>query len=280
MTELDKLLPTKLDLPLNQKNLIRQRLTQVAAEQELTLLYAVESGSRAWGFESPDSDWDVRFLYLRPKDYYLWNLDLKKRDCVDTVEYPIQSDHIDLAGWDLLKTCKLLLVSNPAALEWLTSPICYYNRLNILSELKALVPLVYSRRSAMYHYQHMAQTNWRKYISKKDPLLLKKYLYVLRPLLAMQWIERYKEPIPMLFDHLAQACDVPSPVSTEIRELLALKRSSSEKDYGSPLPAIHNWIAERVDLQSVALVPTRTPEVTEAAKQAVRAFFLKTLQTS
>lgn len=267
-----------MDILLRQKNLIRQRLTEVAAEQEITILYAVESGSRAWGFESPDSDWDVRFFYLRSTDYYLWNLNPKKRDSIDAVEYPTQPDQIDIAGWDLLKACKLLLTSNPAAIEWLDSPICYCNRQDILSDLKALVPLVYSRRSAMYHYQHMAQTNWRKYISKKDPLLLKKYLYVLRPILAMQWIERYAEPIPMLFETLMQATDVPQPVRKEIEDLLALKRSSSEKDYGSPLPGIHTWIAERVDSQSPHLVPTRTPEASEVARQAVKAFFIKTLQ--
>jgi len=269
-----------LSIPLKQKELVHQRLTEVAAEQEITVLYAVESGSRAWGFESPDSDWDVRFFYLRPTNYYLWNLDPKKRDCIDAVEYPTQPDQIDIAGWDLLKTCKLLLASNPAALEWLDSPICYYNWQDILSELKALVPLVYNRRSTMYHYQHMAQTNWRKYISKKDPLLLKKYLYVIRPLLAMQWIERYVTPIPMLFETLMQATDLPGPVRKEIEDLLALKRSSSEKDYGNPLPAIHAWIAERVDSQSPHLVPTRTPEASEIARQAVKAFFIKTLQTS
>jgi predicted nucleotidyltransferase len=258
-------------------SLILQKLETVATEQAISIIYATESGSRAWGFESPDSDWDVRFFYLRPTDYYLLNFESAKRDCIDAVEYPVQSDNIDLSGWDLHKTCRLLLKSNPAALEWLNSPLVYVNQCQLQQQLKALIPLVYNRRSAMYHYQHMAQVNWRKYISKKNPLLLKKYLYVLRPIFAMQWIEAYESPVPMLFDELVSAVNLPTAVKTELDDLLALKRASSEKEYGAPLPAIHSYIADHIDSPS-RIVATRTPQATEAAKAAIRQVFFETLR--
>lgn len=257
--------------------LILKKLKTVATEQAVTIIYAIESGSRAWGFESPDSDWDVRFFYVRPTDYYLLNFDSRKRDCIDAVEYPVQSDNIDLSGWDLRKTCLLLLKSNPAALEWLNSPLVYINQSQLQRQLRALIPLVYNRQSAMYHYQHMAQVNWRKYIFKKNPLLPKKYLYVLRSIFAMQWIKAYESPIPMLFDELTNAVNVPTAVKTELNDLLALKRAGSEKEYDTPLPAIHSYIADHID-SPLNIVATQTPEATKAAKAAVRQFFFEALR--
>lgn len=100
---------------------IMRRIKAAEQEHNVKVLYAVESGSRAWGFASPNSDYDVRFIYAHPKDYYL-TIDIE--DKRDVIEYPIV-DEIDINGWDIRKALKLFWKSNPAFIEWLQSPIVY-----------------------------------------------------------------------------------------------------------------------------------------------------------
>jgi predicted nucleotidyltransferase len=101
------------------RNLIIEKLNEIEQTDNITILHAVESGSRAWGFASPDSDYDVRFFYMRQKDYYL-RLDRTR----DVLEYPV-FDLLDINGWDIDKTLKLLHTSNPTLFEWSNSPIVY-----------------------------------------------------------------------------------------------------------------------------------------------------------
>ena len=98
---------------------IHKELSTIEKRENLTILLAVESGSRAWGFPSPDSDYDVRFFYIRPREYYL---SLEKRR--DVVELPFD-DVLDISGWDFDKTLRLLRSSNPTLFEWVSSPIIY-----------------------------------------------------------------------------------------------------------------------------------------------------------
>src|SRR5688500_16659645 len=98
---------------------IKKELLRLEIQHDIKILYAVESGSRAWGFDSTDSDWDVRFFYIHKLDWYL-----KIDDRKDNQE-EILPNNIDLVGWELKKALRLFRKSNPLMLEWLRSPIVY-----------------------------------------------------------------------------------------------------------------------------------------------------------
>ena len=176
-------------------NRIRDELLRIEREEDVTVLYACESGSRAWGFESEDSDYDVRFIYLRRTEWYL-----TIRNKRDVIEKPID-DELDISGWDLTKALQLLRKSNPPLLEWLTSPIVYTETSSFTERIRERMADYYSPISCMYHYLHMAENNFRKYL-KEDEVWTKKYFYVLRPVLACNWIERGLGVVPMEFERL------------------------------------------------------------------------------
>ncbi|MDQ7073952.1 MAG: nucleotidyltransferase domain-containing protein [Gammaproteobacteria bacterium] len=202
------------------------RLHQLEKEEQVTILYACESGSRAWGFESKDSDYDVRFIYVRARSWYLRvDSDLTR----DVLERPI-NDLLDISGWDLKKALKLLYKSNPALLEWLSSPTVYLADKAFVAALKSRLPEYYSPRACFYHYAHMAQGNFRQYL-QGSTVRIKKYFYVLRPILAMQWIERGMGRVPMEFETLVDRLVDDVELKAAIQTLLAEKRAGFEQDY-------------------------------------------------
>jgi hypothetical protein len=222
------------------RDTIRQQLKQIEQEEVVRIIYACESGSRAWGFPSQDSDYDVRFLYVRPLEWYL-----SIEDKRDVIERPI-SDQLDINGWDLRKALKLFRKSNPPLLEWLQSPIQYDEPYSVAEHIRALSPLTFSPKSCMYHYLNMAKGNFRDYL-QGEQVKIKKYFYVLRPLLACGWIERYDAMPPMAFEGLVQEL-VPQSASlyTEIQELLRRKKAGEELDLEPQLPAIQAFLAEKI----------------------------------
>jgi len=159
-------------------------LALVEAERNVRVLFACESGSRAWGFASRDSDYDVRFIYVHPRDWYL-----SVEDRRDVIEQPIAED-LDVSGWELRKVLRLLRKSNPPLLEWLKSPVVYQHDPVFAAEFGALAAEFYSPRRCYAHYLHMASGNWRHYLRSREVVSLKKYLYVFQALLACRWIER------------------------------------------------------------------------------------------
>jgi len=220
---------------------ILQRIKAAEAEHGVKVLYAIESGSRAWGFESPNSDYDVRFIYAHPRDWYL-AVDLEDRR--DVIEYPIV-DEIDITGWDIRKALKLFWKSNPAFIEWLQSPIIYVDDGYFSEQARELMPSIVSSQKGIYHYLHMAKGNFREYL-KKDIVPLKKYFYVLRPLLAIQWLEKYNEPAPIEFEVLRQLVADNEALNDAITELLVRKRMSLEKEYSPAVPVIHQFIVSEL----------------------------------
>lgn len=170
---------------------IESVLTSLERSEGVVVLLAVESGSRAWGFPSADSDYDVRFIYLRRPEWYL-SIDLEERR--DVIERPIR-EGIDISGWDIRKALKLFRKSNPPLLEWLQCPIVYRERFSLAPRLRTLLPAFYSPKASFFHYLNMAQGNMREYLHG-DTVWRRKYLYVLRPLLAMLWIEQGLGPSP------------------------------------------------------------------------------------
>lgn len=216
---------------------ILRRITAAEQEHNVKILYAVESGSRAWGFASPNSDYDVRFIYAHPKDWYLT---VNVEDKRDVIEYPIV-DEIDINGWDIKKALKLFWKSNPAFIEWLQSTIVYVDDGHFAAQAREMMPRVASSYKGIYHYLHMAKGNYREYL-KKDVVPLKKYFYVLRPLLAIMWLERYDKPAPIEFDVLRKLVADNSLLDEAITDLLARKKVSLEKEYASAVPVINDFI--------------------------------------
>jgi predicted nucleotidyltransferase len=221
------------------KERIAIELLRLEQKHGIKILYAVESGSRAWGFASTDSDWDVRFIYIHKQDWYL-SIDDKK----DSTEEMLPDD-IDLAGWELRKALKLFRKSNPPLLEWLNSPIVYLENFSTANKLRDLAKEYFNPISCLHHYLHMAEGNIKEYLSG-DKVRLKKYFYMLRPILACQWIERTNTMAPTEFEKLVNA-EVNDPkLKSEIGRLLEQKMSGEEMDKGKRIKIIDDFLEERV----------------------------------
>ena len=222
---------------------IRSAITAAIEEAERTyevkVLLAVESGSRAWGFASPDSDWDVRFIYVHRPEWYL-GIDDKR----DVIEEMLPMD-IDLAGWELRKAMRLFRKSNPPLLEWLRSPLLYMEQFSAAQQLRDLSAAFFSPISVSHHYLSMARGNHAKYLSS-DEVRLKKYLYVLRPLLACDWIAETGLMAPMEFRHLLERLLPNGAVREAVDRLLKNKMSGGELGTGPRDPVLHTWIEERL----------------------------------
>jgi predicted nucleotidyltransferase len=225
---------------------IEGELAGIERAEDARILLAVESGSRAWGFPSRDSDYDVRFIYVRRPEWYL-SIDLESRR--DVVERPI-SDDLDISGWDVRKALRLFAKSNPPLLEWLDSPVTYAETLDFRAALREHLPTFYSPSNSVYHYLHMAQRNYREYV-RGDVVWLKKYLYILRPLLAVRWIEQDRGVVPMEFDRLLATVEGSPGLLDDIRALVARKVAGEELDRGPAIPSISEFVAgEIVRLES------------------------------
>jgi hypothetical protein len=220
-------------------------LREVEKEQDVRVVFAVESGSRAWGFPSVDSDYDVRFIYIHRKEWYLSiESDLRR----DVIERPL-ADLIDLSGWDIRKTLRLFAKANPPLIEWLSSPIVYRNEHDFQSRMRDLLPTYYEPKSCMYHYLHMANRNYRDYL-KAAVVWTKKYLYVLRPILATRWIEQNRGPVPMTFNELLVTIKDHTDLVAEIGKLIQRKMNGEELDRGPAIPVIGNFIGEEMIRQN------------------------------
>lgn len=233
---------------------IGRRLDAIESEEKVRILYACESGSRAWGFPSADSDYDVRFIYAHPPDWYL-SIDLE--DKRDVIERPIL-DELDVSGWDIRKALQLLRKSNPPLLEWLTSPIIYRQVPETAEKLRSAIAEFYSPISSYHHYLNMARNNLREYM-KLDVVNIKKYFYILRPLLAIKWIVEDNGPVPMEFEKLVSGVVESEPVRRAIAELVHRKRSGQEMDDQPRIGVISDFIDQQFDILSAA-APTVRPK--------------------
>lgn len=214
---------------------VLQALAEIEARHEVKVLFACESGSRGWGFASPDSDYDVRFVYVHKLPWYL-TVEAQR----DVIELPI-SDELDVSGWELRKALQLLRKSNPTLLEWLDSPVVYREQADFGKNMRELGSRFFSQAKGRYHYLAMARKNFRGYL-QGDSVRLKKYLYVLRPLLAVRWIDRGMGMPPMRFAELVAATLEDAALIAEINRLLALKMRANEAEYSPRWPHIHAFI--------------------------------------
>ncbi len=201
------------------KNKILNKLKQIELEKGVEILYAVESGSRAWGFASPDSDYDIRFIYKHDLNYYLslW-------EQTDVIEFMTEDD-LDGSGWDLRKTLKLLAKSNAPLLEWIYSPVVYYENEAFMSQMRALAKDCFSPVACLHHY--LGTTKNFMDVCEQEEVKLKSYFYALRSALAGKWIIEYNTFPPVAFIELLPIA--PLNIQEKTEELMQIKATQDEK---------------------------------------------------
>ena len=220
---------------------VLENLAELERHHDVAVLFACESGSRGWGFASPDSDYDVRFVYVNRLPWYL-TVDAGR----DVIEQPI-SDELDVGGWDLRKTLQLMRDSNPTLLEWLRSPIVYRQDAPWVDRLRALAERSFAPVRGYHHYVSMAKKNLREHLYG-DVVRYKKYLYVLRPLLAARWIRSGRGVPPMRFAELVAATVSEAALVDEINALLEVKMRQGESATSPRWAGIHDFIERELAL--------------------------------
>jgi uncharacterized protein len=231
------------------KDHILQVLKQMEIDHEIKILFACESGSRAWGFPSKDSDYDVRFIYIHKKDWYL-SID-QKRDVIeipkqDRLSIPVH-DLLDVSGWELTKALRLFRKSNPPLLEWLRSSIIYFQSNSTIEIMNAIANQIFAPSSCIYHYLNMAKGNYRDYLQGQK-VKIKKYFYVLRPILAAKWIEKYNDIPPIEFHQLFEDLIPPGELKDQIHSLLDRKMAGKELALEPRMYVINQFIEEEMKL--------------------------------
>lgn len=245
---------------------IERRLHAIEQQKSVQILMAVESGSRAWGFPSPDSDYDVRFVYVRTRDWYL-GLSAGR----DVIEQPIVDD-IDLNGWDVRKALSLLLKSNAVISEWIDSPIRYRNDHRRIADIRELADHWLDGRALAHHYARLGGNAAARWLEGDDQVPVKRYFYALRPALAIRHLRLNPDQRPpMALDALISGCALDAEQVNDISALVAAKRLTNEKANAARKPALDALI--RAELAHAEDVPRGRERDADAAAQA-NAIFL------
>ncbi len=231
------------------KEVILNELNKVERSNKVNILYSAESGSRAWGFPSPDSDYDVRFIYAHSIDDYLSVDEFR-----DVIELPINK-LLDINGWELRKALRLLRKSNAPFFEWLQSAVVYRQDDRFVSEMRKLMPYYFSPRATMHHYLSMT-SNVLNHELSGEQVKLKKYFYALRPLLAARWILEFDQVPPMEFGKLRDLLD--ASVNQIAEELLAIKVHADESYLIEKNAALNEWLVRQLTFCEER-VPLATP---------------------
>lgn len=220
------------------EELVRMKIKEIEAKENIRVLHVIESGSRAWGLASPDSDYDVRFIYVRDRNFYL-----SLRENKDFIDWEL-NEVLDINGWDIKKVLQHFHKSNATLFEWSNSPVVYYTT----DEWKKLYDEVagkyFACKSSMYHYYGTANKNYHEYLME-DMVKYKKYFYVLRPILACKWIEEKKCPPPVLFDELFDSV-LEEDMKPVIADLLTKKVQMSESDKAPKIEKVNQYVEEKL----------------------------------
>ncbi|WP_067544680.1 nucleotidyltransferase domain-containing protein [Nocardia crassostreae] len=240
-------------------------LDRIEREHRVKVLLAIESGSRAWGFPSPDSDYDCRFVYVRTAADYLtpW----AGRDVIETPLVGL----LDVNGWDLVKALRLLVNGNAVLIEWLMSPITYRGDAQFRDELRALADAVADRNRIARHYLHLGRRQWQLFDSNRS---LKKVFYSLRPAMALRWLHEHsdKSVAPMHLPTLLAECDLPADFMASVTELTELKSRTREMGSGGVPAPIAEFIEAEFERAAVEFVKDE-PAQRERAKELAAEFF-------
>ena len=250
-------------------SVILKELQEIEQRQKVRILHCIESGSRAWGFASPDSDYDVRFIYVRPMEHYL-RLDQTR----DVIQWQLD-DTLDINGWDLQKALTLLHKSNPTLFEWSSSPIVYKTT-EEWQKIAEVINRYFVAKSGLYHYHSTAKSNYREYL-KGDVVRLKKYFYVLRPLLACKWILAKGTPPPMEFSVLMEEY-LDEAIKPDVQKLLDIKMNTPEITEGKKMDRVNEYL-ERTMEEMEAAVDALPPSGAQGWDE-LNAMFLEIVRSS
>lgn len=248
-------------------------LKQIEKEYDVVILYACESGSRAWGIPSNDSDYDVRFIYVHKKEWYL-SID-QRRDLLEVPKHDkisIKVDKLlDLNGWELTKALRLFRKSNPPLLEWLHSNIVYYEATSAINKMKELESQIFSPISGIHHYLKMAKGNYRDYLNRKE-VKIKRYFNIFRPLLAAKWIAKHNAFPPIKFTHLIEDILSTSEIKLVLEDIIKLKMTGETLDSNPRTEVINPFVETEIAYieQYVRQVSVNKSDPTEVLNQLFR----------
>lgn len=227
------------------RSAVLDELNRIAVEHDVKFLFAVESGGRAWGFPSPDSDYDVRFVYTHKIDWYLSVFPGR-----DVIERPI-SDTLDISGWDVRKALGLMLKPNPVMYEWLSSPIRYLWNDAVCEKLIAFSKRPAHSSACLYHYLNLGQRQFDQHLARDPTVNLKKYFYVLRPALAIRWMRLRPEVVPpMNIQALVSELDIAPALLEIIADLIRRKAILDETEVFHRIPELDQFIKEEFEWAS------------------------------
>ena len=241
---------------------VTDQLREIELKKSIKILYACETGSRAWGFPSPDSDYDIRFIYMHERDWYL-SLSQRK----DTIEH--MDGDLDITGWDLRKSLVLLKKSNATLIERFQSPIEYFSAEGFKREFKSLIEVYYSPTAVFFHHYSLAQKFWEE-LKDKEEMKLKNYFYLIRSLLSCNWIVKDKSVLPMDIEGLMKLIDTER--RDEIRDLIKLKGGVGEKYLHKKDESLNKWVSGLFEMLESS---KENLGVSKADNSALNSFFLK-----
>jgi len=247
------------------KATIQSKLSALEADHDVRILFAIESGSRAWGFPSLDSDYDVRFIYAHQPEWYL-SIEPGR----DVIELPIEGDW-DINGWDIRKALGLLIKPNPVMLEWLSSPIRYRWTGPVCDRLTAFAAKTTFGESCLHHYRNLATKQWEKHVGDKPDVPLKKYFYILRPSLAISWIlQNPMIPPPMNLQALVAGQNLDAELVGHIERLLILKTAAKEIGRGERIAIIDAFIHKQIEWATVVAKLDERPDLMAEGNDILR----------
>ena len=233
------------------KEKIIAKLTEIEKTEQVRILYCAESGSRATGLSSEDSDYDARFIYIRTATDYL-----KLEPMRDVIEWQCD-DTFDVCGWDIKKALTLAYRSNPALLEWISSPIVY-KETEDWHPIADAIKEFFSQKKTLMHYLSMAKSNYDSAF-KTENIKFKKYFYVLRPMLSAEWVLTKNEMPPLEFEKLTVLLPE-GEIKGTVTALISAKRNGSKKTEGAPIPILNAYIESRLTALETAAHTLPAPE--------------------
>jgi predicted nucleotidyltransferase len=222
------------------KERIIKKLFEIEAEYNIKILHASETGSRGWGFPSPDSDYDVRLIYVHTEDWYVSLTESK-----DSLELMLDDRNLDIAGWDLRKALRLMTKSNASLFERMQSPIVYQTETDFMKELNSVAKLFFSPKATLHHYLSMAKKSVEGFTGQ-EPVKFKKLFYGLRAATACKWIFDKGTIPPIVFMDMVDNLELDAVLINEIKEMMQVKGRESEAYVHQPSPIVLAYINEQI----------------------------------
>lgn len=249
--------------------IIQDQLRKIEEQNNVKILHAIESGSRGWGFESKDSDFDVRFIYVHPIEWYL-----NVFEGSDIIEIPVDKV-LDINGWDLRKAMGLMYKSNAPLLEWLSSPIIYKQDKEFIRDLRDIAEKYFLPVSDTYHYINIAKKSFSVLLDI-DNVKLKKLFYIIRPILSCMWMETYNTIPPMNLQSMMKKVEIDSKIKAIVDELVIVKADSIESDTVKPPLELIEFLKEKLEYYDSYV--KRIKNEKERHPGILNEFFQKTLR--